>query len=52
VEHGEEGQVGLGPLLVGAEGIAEVDQLQAQGVWLKVAWHDPLRDLPRALRTP
>ncbi|MGV9349935.1 hypothetical protein ACWDSD_35210 [Streptomyces spiralis] len=52
VEFGEEGEVGLRALLVGAERVPEFDELQAQDVGLKVVGHDPLRDLPPPLRPP
>jgi hypothetical protein len=52
VEVGEEGEVGLGALLIGAGGVPEFDELQAQDVGFEVVWHGPLRDLPPPLRPP
>ncbi|MFF4031337.1 hypothetical protein ACFYZ2_16540 [Streptomyces sviceus] len=52
LEFREEEKVGFGALLVGAEGVPGVDELQAQHVGLKVVRNDPLRVLPAPLRLP
>jgi hypothetical protein len=52
VEPGQQGEVGFGALLVGAERVPEFDELQAQDVGFEVVRHGPLRDLPPLLRPP
>ncbi|MGH4035237.1 hypothetical protein ACQB60_40705 [Actinomycetota bacterium Odt1-20B] len=49
LQTGEEDEVGFGALLVGAEGVAELD---AQHVGFEILRHGPLRDLSRAVRPP
>ncbi|WP_324608044.1 hypothetical protein [Streptomyces albus] len=52
VQPGQESEVWLGALLVGAEGIPELDEFRPQIIGLQIVWHDPLRDLPPPLRPP
>jgi hypothetical protein len=47
-----KGEVGLGALLVGAERVPELDELQAQDIGPEVVRHDPLRDLSPPFRPP
>ncbi|WP_185842258.1 hypothetical protein [Streptomyces sp. WAC 06725] len=46
VELGQKSEVGLGALLVGAEGVPELDELGPQDLGFQVMRHGPLRDLP------
>ncbi|WP_245790916.1 hypothetical protein [Streptomyces monashensis] len=52
VELGEQGEIGLGPLLVGAERVPELDEFHPQHVGLEVVRHDSLCDLSPPLRPP